>query len=614
LIHINHKKLFGNIEINQEQDMKKYIGLFIVLLIITVTVGDAVGQSAPAFVHIFFRDSTGQTRTMHDTLLMNKWRTAILTNWGGLFAIDSLIISGNDTLRLLSPISTDSGFVLGDQEFPDTVAIIVTDSLTYYVTKASVRDSIAAVLSDSALITQTELTAQLADSAKTFLKLADARDSTNAVISDSGLVNNTELLQAITDSVSLVRDSLIIVLRDSMALVFDSLYAREDSLWAHTLDSLYAREDSLFAWLVDSMSVATDSLRALEDSLIVWRNDSLKTFLKLADARDSTNAVVSDSSLINQTELTAQIADTSDSKMNLTDDQTKAGDLTFTDTIFASMIRANTAVKDTTTFYDRIQARQGIDGTPNPTGAFKWILHPTTSSDTSFFSSLMIGGVSYPPTRDNAITFSTSVMGMGRALSGYGIFLNYTEPHWSGGDNFQNRFRIGNLDDGADNAGKYGIWGTKYGGFGGATYATRKVNIDSTYGITLDTLKTFNEDTLVLIDPVKFDSGAVFMDSVLIYDGLYVLGKVTTIGGVDPPYVSYSAETYESIREFAKDVTAHEKVMLFYNVNKKRMELYDIEADTFKPLYNNNLGIIAIAIMFIFAMLSLAIIFGRRQK
>lgn len=122
--------------------MKRYIGLLIVLIIMVGTVGDAVGQTAPAFVHLFYRDSTGQTRTMHDSLLINKWMTYILANWGGTFAIDSLIISGTDTIRILSPLDIDSGFVLNNQEFPDTVAIIITDSLIYYVTKATFDDSL----------------------------------------------------------------------------------------------------------------------------------------------------------------------------------------------------------------------------------------------------------------------------------------------------------------------------------------------------------------------------------------------------------------------------------------------------------------------------------------
>ena len=65
---------------------------------------------------------------------------------------------------------------------------------------------------------------------------------------------------------------------------------------------------------------------------------------------------------------------------------------------------------------------------------------------------------------------------------------------------------------------------------------------------------------------------------------LYVNGKITAVGGVDPPYVSFSAETHESIREFAKNVEEHEKVMVFWNTKNKQMEVYVISEDKFYTL------------------------------
>jgi hypothetical protein len=62
---------------------------------------------------------------------------------------------------------------------------------------------------------------------------------------------------------------------------------------------------------------------------------------------------------------------------------------------------------------------------------------------------------------------------------------------------------------------------------------------------------------------------------------LHVIGKATITGGIDPPYISFSNETYESIRDYAKDVEEHEKAMLFWNDKTHRIEVYDINEDKF---------------------------------
>lgn len=62
---------------------------------------------------------------------------------------------------------------------------------------------------------------------------------------------------------------------------------------------------------------------------------------------------------------------------------------------------------------------------------------------------------------------------------------------------------------------------------------------------------------------------------------LHVVGKATITGGVDPPYISFSDETHESIREYAKSVEDHEKVMQFWNGDAHRMEVYVISEDAF---------------------------------
>ena len=60
---------------------------------------------------------------------------------------------------------------------------------------------------------------------------------------------------------------------------------------------------------------------------------------------------------------------------------------------------------------------------------------------------------------------------------------------------------------------------------------------------------------------------------------LHVIGKGTFTGGIDPPYISFSEESHESIRRYAKDVEEHEKVMQFWNGEAHRMEVYVISED-----------------------------------
>jgi len=64
-------------------------------------------------------------------------------------------------------------------------------------------------------------------------------------------------------------------------------------------------------------------------------------------------------------------------------------------------------------------------------------------------------------------------------------------------------------------------------------------------------------------------------------NGLWVKGKITAAGGIDPPYISFSDESHQSIREFAKSVEEHEKVMQFWNGETHRLEVYVINEDKF---------------------------------
>ena len=58
-------------------------------------------------------------------------------------------------------------------------------------------------------------------------------------------------------------------------------------------------------------------------------------------------------------------------------------------------------------------------------------------------------------------------------------------------------------------------------------------------------------------------------------------GKLTVGGGVDPPYVSFTSENHDTIREMAQDVEEKEEVMVFWNTEKKQMEVFIIAEDTF---------------------------------
>ncbi len=78
-------------------------------------------------------------------------------------------------------------------------------------------------------------------------------------------------------------------------------------------------------------------------------------------------------------------------------------------------------------------------------------------------------------------------------------------------------------------------------------------------------------------DPITFTERMVINNN----GNVSIGGKLTVTGGVDPPYVSFSDESHGSIRELAKEVEEHEKVMQFWNGKAHRMEVYVIEEDKF---------------------------------
>ena len=67
-------------------------------------------------------------------------------------------------------------------------------------------------------------------------------------------------------------------------------------------------------------------------------------------------------------------------------------------------------------------------------------------------------------------------------------------------------------------------------------------------------------------------------------DDFTVFGKLTATLGVDPPYVSFSAETHDSIKQLAQNVEEHEVVMQFWNKDNNRFEVYVILQDAFYTL------------------------------
>lgn len=68
----------------------------------------------------------------------------------------------------------------------------------------------------------------------------------------------------------------------------------------------------------------------------------------------------------------------------------------------------------------------------------------------------------------------------------------------------------------------------------------------------------------------------------IIIDGpTEITGKLTATGGVDPPFVSFSAQTHQGIRALAPDLNPTEEVMIFWNTDSKQMEVYVVAEDKF---------------------------------
>jgi len=80
-------------------------------------------------------------------------------------------------------------------------------------------------------------------------------------------------------------------------------------------------------------------------------------------------------------------------------------------------------------------------------------------------------------------------------------------------------------------------------------------------------------------------SKAIFESLTVGPEPLNVFGKATFSGGVDPPYVSFSGETHDSIKQFARDVSDYEEVMQFWNTDNHQFEIYVIAEDSFYTFF-----------------------------
>ena len=70
---------------------------------------------------------------------------------------------------------------------------------------------------------------------------------------------------------------------------------------------------------------------------------------------------------------------------------------------------------------------------------------------------------------------------------------------------------------------------------------------------------------------------------------LLVDGKITATGGVDTPYISFSAETRSSIVKRSKGLKEDQVVMQFWNKFTKQIEIYHVKE---KRFYNINGGLL----------------------
>ena len=91
----------------------------------------------------------------------------------------------------------------------------------------------------------------------------------------------------------------------------------------------------------------------------------------------------------------------------------------------------------------------------------------------------------------------------------------------------------------------------------------------------------FYEDGVPDGERFQWDDSA---DAFEVSDDFTVFGKLTVTGLIDPPAITFSAETHDSIKQLAIGVSDHEEVMQFWNGDNNRFEVYVILQDAFYTL------------------------------
>jgi len=111
----------------------------------------------------------------------------------------------------------------------------------------------------------------------------------------------------------------------------------------------------------------------------------------------------------------------------------------------------------------------------------------------------------------------------------------------------------------------------------GVAYFDNSIGV-GTAGNEFDDIIDFNNETRSFWWDVEGDT-------FVMNDDLQLQGKLTVLGLIDPPAITFSAENHDRIKQLSSDVEDHEVVMLFWNTNSKVFEVYHIAEDTF---YNLN--------------------------
>jgi len=120
-----------------------------------------------------------------------------------------------------------------------------------------------------------------------------------------------------------------------------------------------------------------------------------------------------------------------------------------------------------------------------------------------------------------------------------------------------------------------------------------------------------DEDILRIYDEDDFSSPPINPKLTLTDGGdLTIVGKLTATGGIDPPYISFTKETHDTIKQYAIDMTTsiieekdgevivhasspaaeNQEVMLYWNSDSKRLEVYVISEDMFYTITGEPIG------------------------